>query len=288
MGVNVTANRSRGKIYFPGLYAEVQGYIKACLACQAKQIGQADQRHTLSSPITGYPFQRIYLDFVGPLNPSKRSGATWILICRDSFSKWIEAIPLPRATTEETVRALDREVFSRFGYPEAIHTDCGRQFTSQFFTDFGRMTGIQITNTGGYNPKGNGQVERVHRDLGNILRALTADQPDSWEDVWPQALFALRTAVCRSTGLTPFQVVFGRDCSTPLDVIFGRPQADAIDSGTRDHHAYLRKHRDAVDKTHRYAREHLAQAVVRQRRQYHQDRKTFHVGMKDRTPSSHW
>ncbi len=116
----------------------------------------------------------------------------------------------------------------------------------------------------------------MHRDLGAIMRAALRDDPKaSWEDVLPQALFALRTAVCRSTGLAPYQLRFGRDCSTPIDLLFGRPEDDDIDKGGRQHHDYLRRLRKRID-----ARRNMAEAVICQRRQYHQEGKTFRPGTK--------
>ncbi len=76
MGVDVTLGCLKRRVYFPGLHAEILGYMAGCLACQAKRTGQPYQCHTLSSPLTGYLFQRIHLDFVGPFNLSQRSGAT--------------------------------------------------------------------------------------------------------------------------------------------------------------------------------------------------------------------
>ncbi len=121
----------------------------------------------------------------------------------------------------------------------------------------------------------------MHRDLGAIMRAaLRDDLKASWNDVLPQALFALRTAVCSSTGLTPYQLHFGRDCSTPINLFFGRPEDDDIDKGGRQHHDYLRKLRKWIDAALTYARRNMAEAVIRQRRQYHQERKTFRPGTK--------
>ena len=274
-----TVQRLKQHCWFPSMYTEVRGYVQACTTCQAKQHSQQPQRHTLVSPLSGYPFQRLHVDFVGPLNPGRRTGAKWILTCRDAFSKWVEGIPLVRATADETVRALEREVFTRFGAPESIHSDCGRQFESALFKDVGALLGMKITNTTGYNPKGNGQVERMHRDLGPMLRALVKDDPDSWEDALPQALFALRTAVCRSTGLAPYQILFGRNCSQPLDTIFQAPDNPILE-GTRDHHDYVRKLNDRIHRAQAYAREHLADAVIRQRRQYNKDVKAFTPGSK--------
>ena len=57
-----------------------------------------------------------------------------------------------------------------------------------------------------------------------MLLAMVYDNPQSWEDALPMALFALRMTPCRSTGLTPYQILFGRDVSQPLDTIFGCPE----------------------------------------------------------------
>ena len=210
MGRDVMLSRLVARVFFPCIKGEVAGYIEACRTCQMKLGKGADNRHTLCSVPAGYPFQRIHIDLVGPLNKGARTGASNIITVRDTFTKWVEAIPLTATTTLEVARALEREIFSRYGYPETIHSDRGPQFTSQFFLDLGKTLGIQITDTTGYNYKGNGQVERMHRDLGAIMRAALRDDPKaSWEDVLPQPLFALRMAVCRTMGLAPYQLLFG-------------------------------------------------------------------------------
>ena len=101
-----------------------------------------------------------------------------------------------------------------------------------------KLLGIQTTTTGGYNPKGNGQVERMHWDLATMLRAIIKDDPDSWEDALLWALFTIRTAVCRSTGLALYQILFGQNCSQPINLIFKAPE-DELLKGSRDHHDYI-------------------------------------------------
>ncbi len=81
-------------------------------------------------------------------------------------------------------------------------------------------------------------------------------------------------------GLAPYQLLFGRDCSTPIDLLFGRPVDDDIDKGGLQHHDYLRRLRKRIDATQMYARRNMAEAVIRQRRQYHQERKSFRPGVK--------
>ena len=121
-------------------------------------------------------------------------------------------------------------------------------------------------------------VERMHRDLGAMVRALTWGTTTDWEDILPQALFALRTAVCRMTGKAPFEVLFGRQPSQALDLAFGNPPNPP--RGELDYHDYVAELRQRIDRAQSYARDNIARAVVRQRRSYHAEKHLFQVGMK--------
>ena len=163
----------------------------------------------------------------------------------------------------DRVRTLEREVFARYGIPESIHSDCGQQFASHLFKEVGKALNIQVTNTTGYNPKGNGQVERMHRDLNAMLRSAVDDgEHDTWEDALPPALFALRTNPSQTTGLTPYQILFGRDVSQPLDVIFGDPEmvpSGLPDEGPREYAEALKRR---IIRANAYVRRNMEQACL--------------------------
>ena len=281
MATESTLERMKTSVYFPQMRTHIQDFIDTCLDCQAKKRKDEDQRHTLVSHASGYPFMKIHIDFLGPYNKSKRSGARYILSIRDSFSKWYEGIPMTNMTAKDTVRTLEKEIFCRYSIPEIIVSDMAQTFESHLYREVSQMLGIKIMDSSGYNPKANAQVERVHRDLGAMLRAMLADDPDSWEDVLPQALFALRTHVSKSTGLAPFQIVFGRDPSQPLDLIFGTPQQNPeSNKGGSEVTNYVQQLRRRIDRAQEFARKNLTEAVRRQRRQYHQEKKYFLPGMR--------
>ncbi len=178
MGIGTTVDRLKGRVYFPKMKAEVEDYIRTCPICQRKIRKGGDQRHTLVSPTAGYPFQRLHVDLVGPLNESSQTRAMYILTCRDAFSKWPEEFALKDIDALTIIQTLEKEIFARYGYPEAIHSDQGPQFMAKLFKQLQPQLGIKVTDTTGYNPKGNGQVERMHRDLNSILRALTTECGD--------------------------------------------------------------------------------------------------------------
>ena len=76
------------------------------------------------------PFERWDLDFVGPITPTSK-GKSYILVCTDYVTKWIEAKALPRATEQAIIDFLYENTFTRFGIPREIVMDLGTQFTSK-------------------------------------------------------------------------------------------------------------------------------------------------------------
>ena len=110
----------------------------------------------------GVPFERVHIDFMGQL-PETTQGNSNILVLVDQFLKWVEIIPLPSQTAEETARAAVNEVFTRFGCPFTIHSDQGRNFESALFKSICRTLHIHKTRTTPYRPSANGLSQQNDR-----------------------------------------------------------------------------------------------------------------------------
>jgi hypothetical protein len=52
-------------------------------------------------------------------------------------------------------------------------------------------------------------MEVVNKSMGDLLRSLVTEHHSSWDNILPQAKFAYNDSVNRSTGQSPFQVVYG-------------------------------------------------------------------------------
>ena len=210
MGMKTTQTRLLSRYYFPGCMKAVERYVGGCLTCQRKAGRAKDQRHTLVSVQEGISWAKVSIDFVGPL-PISSKGNRYMLTAKDCFTRWVEAFPMQSITTEETMRLLETELFSRWGIPQQIHSDQGAQFTSPVFIKWCEELGIKKTVTPSYNPKSN-QVERSHKDIKAIITALLDNNAGKdWQDMLHIALLALRTARNRHTGVTPFYANFGKE-----------------------------------------------------------------------------
>ena len=222
MGIHTTFNRIQGKYYCPNLIKEVELVIRQCQICQKKQGAKPTQKVLLKSVIDGYPFQRLSVDLVGPLVKSAK-GNLYLFTMKDTFSRWLEAVPLSDITAPNLAEQIRSYVIARFGMPAQIHSDQGPQFTSDLMKELQSILRINCTTTPAYNPKSN-PVERSHRDLKMILKALIEEDPEEdWEYHLPSALLAIRTARNRSTGFTPHFMLYGREAVLPVDLLYGNP-----------------------------------------------------------------
>jgi hypothetical protein len=70
---------------------------------------------------------------IGQINPPSRKGHKFVLLATNYFTKWVEAIPLKKVTSENMVEFVKEHIIYRFGIPQTITTDQETYFTSSEF-----------------------------------------------------------------------------------------------------------------------------------------------------------
>ena len=146
------------------------------------------------------PWEVIAVELMAPSS----WGRTGILMITVLFSWWVEAFPIPEATTGCILTILRTEVFNRYDYPQCLLTDSGCQFTSHQCQKALAKWGIEHWITPIYNPMGN-QIEWWNQELKRMLRIYLVDEEHkTWDQHRPQSLVALCQKVSRITVYSQF------------------------------------------------------------------------------------
>jgi hypothetical protein len=67
-----------------------------------------------------------------------------------------------------------------------------------------------------YHPQKDGQTERVNQILEDMLRACALKNSKSWDKCLPYAEFSYNNSYQKSIKMSPFKVLYGSMCQTPL------------------------------------------------------------------------
>nr|GEW48211.1 transposon Ty3-I Gag-Pol polyprotein [Tanacetum cinerariifolium] len=124
-------------------------------------------------------------------------------------------------TTYDVVKVANiyfKEVVRLYGIPRTMVSDRDVKFPSHFWITLWRKIGTKLKFSTSSHPQMDGQTEVTNRTLGLLLRALITTNLKQWEDLIPQTKFAYNRAPNKTTGLSPFIVVYGLNPKTPLDL----------------------------------------------------------------------
>nr|AAP54912.2 retrotransposon protein, putative, Ty3-gypsy subclass [Oryza sativa Japonica Group] len=272
-GNHAAARTIVGKAYRQGFFwptavSDADKIVRTCEGCQffARQIHLPAQE--LQTIPLSWPFAVWGLDMVGPFKKAV-GGYTHLFVAIDKFSKWIEAKPVVTITADNA-RDFFINIVHRFGVPNRIITDNGRQFTGGVFKDFCEDFGIKICYASVAHPMSNGQVERANGMILQGIKARVFDRLKPYAGKWvkqlPSVLWSLRTTPSRATGQSPFFLVYGAEAMLPSEVEF--------ESLRFRNYREERYEEDRVDDLHRL--EEVREAALIQSARYLQGLRRYH------------
>ena len=112
------------------------------------------------------PFERISIDFKGPLPSTTRN--VYLRVIVDEFSRSPFCYPCSNTHTQTVITCLN-DLFTMCGVPSCVHSDNASYFRSYEFKQFLTGLGIATSYSSVYHPTGNSQVERY---IGVIWRTI--------------------------------------------------------------------------------------------------------------------
>ncbi|XP_071718197.1 uncharacterized protein [Rutidosis leptorrhynchoides] len=144
--------------YWQSIYKDTADVIKTCDACQWHGTVQRLPKYDLISVSSAWPFCKWAIDIVGPF-PRSVGNVKILVVAIDFFSKWVEAKVLPKITGENIKKFVWNDIVCRYGLPNEIVSDNGKQFADNPFRSWSEELNIKQTFTSVAHPQANGQVE---------------------------------------------------------------------------------------------------------------------------------
>jgi transposase InsO family protein len=106
--------------------------------------------------------------------------------------------------------------------PKTITVDNGMQFDAKTFKDFCDQIGTKIHFASVRHPESNRLVERANGIIMTGIMKLIFNQPrGKWTEELIKVVWSHNTTISRSTGFTPFKLLFGDKAITPEEAKVG-------------------------------------------------------------------
>jgi hypothetical protein len=216
LGRDKTKDKLRDKYYFSRMDQYTELWCKTCPICLATKRKHPSKLQIPVGTITASKtFELVSIDLWEAGVLSDR-GHKYVLTVIDGFSKYAFAIPIKNKTAITIATKLYKHVFSKFGYPERLHSDNGLEFVNAVLNGLCDLLKIEKTSTTAYHPQGNAFAERIHQFFRNALAAFVGRDQRDWDLLIPALVNVYLDSIHTSLGgHSPSQLMFGRCMGTP-------------------------------------------------------------------------
>jgi len=168
-GYKKTLDNIQQKVYWKNMVDDVREFVRSCDRCQRNQAKLFVDGLLKTLEIPDNRGESIAIDFA--TMPKEKDGNNYLMCITDRLSKIIEAIATKSTITakETAILLYENWYLKGFGLPKSIVSDRDVKFTSQVWTEFCKLVGIEQKMSTSRHQQTNGQSESSIKILETAL-----------------------------------------------------------------------------------------------------------------------
>ncbi|XP_065196213.1 uncharacterized protein LOC135827687 [Sycon ciliatum] len=201
----------RSTCYFPCMAEACQRFVQQCPQCAAANAAKGPCAPPTRAVIADGPWDVVQVD---TLELGGGNSYHCVLVCVDTFTKWVEVVPLRHHDAASVAHALV-SVCARWGPPRLLRSDNGTEFVNAITDALFSRFGISVQRGAIRHPQSQGSAERFNRTLLTLIRKVLTDAAD-WRAELDLLLYHYRIRSHAVTKIPPMHAMCGW---TPRDLI---------------------------------------------------------------------
>ena len=222
-GTSKMGHRAITAIFWPGISIDIETTRNRCPECW-RMAPSHPPMPPVPPSIPIRPFQAIAADFCV-------ARGTGYLVVVDRFSGWPHVVASLSGAAGFS-RALVA-YFATYGVPEELSTDGGPEFTAKDTAALLQRWGVRHRLSSAHHPQSNGRAEVAVKSMKRLLTSHTDGNGGLDTEAVAAGLLAYRNTPDLETGMSPAQIVFGRNLRdllpvAPREQIFSSPAVHPI------------------------------------------------------------
>lgn len=193
------------KYYFPKMINKIKFHVKRCTNCKENKYDRHPNNQIINpTPIPSHPGHTLHIDIYS-------TEGNLVLTAIDKFTKLAYCRPIKSRAIEDIKQPL-RDVLYFFNIPENVVIDNEKSLNSASIVSMmADGLKIKIFKTPPYKSEVNGQIERFHSTLSEIMRCLKSDGVErSFESLLERSVNEYNHSIHSTTNKKPVELFYGR------------------------------------------------------------------------------
>ncbi|KAL5597079.1 uncharacterized protein BROUX77_007027 [Berkeleyomyces rouxiae] len=178
--------------FWPGISRDVRQFCANCNVCGRSKVWRERKKGLLLPlPIPERPHSELGIDFMTELPARNPGDPRYLMVIVDRLTGGVTLEAMSSMAAEQCAERFLQCHLKHHGFPHALTSDRGSNWTSEFWTHLCRLAGIERRLSTGFHPQTDGATERMNQEVLAYLRAFVTYSQYDWPDLLPSAMLSI-------------------------------------------------------------------------------------------------